>query len=226
MDFLLNGFNYYMDFLQSAPIEVVLICTVPAVMYFTAVPFYTQFAKKNNVDPVKKFTCDTMVISSCLGHFFILYPLYTYLKLDIMTFSLWKLFLGMLVMDTFQFWNHYALHKIPGAYKYVHYVHHSMGDPSPSESVLVHPFEGVIGTPIMVSMFMFSGLSFAIFVIITGMTYASFVCEHTITTPYKYHYIHHNVNINKNFEAPFFSFWDRLMGTYHPKSEVALPYIP
>lgn len=226
MEFISGLVNNYFSLFEDIPKEVYFLSFLPSLMYFIAVPIYARYAVKLEYDPEKKLACDVMVLSTGLAHLFLNYPIYVYLGKDILYFSVWKLFLGMLVMDTFQYWHHYALHNIPGAFKYVHYVHHSMGEPSPYESVLVHPVEALTGPVIMISMFVLAGLSFKVFVIITGLTYVGFVCEHTITTPYKYHYIHHKVNINSNFEAPFFSFWDRLMGTRHPKSDNMPAFYP
>ncbi len=138
--------------------------------------------------------------------------------------------LSVLIHDTYFYWTHRFMHH-PKLYKHIHLVHHQSTNPSPWAAYSFHPYEafiqGLIG-PILVLVVpmhlytllffgfyqitynVFGHLSFELFP--SGFTRSKWFFWHNTTT---HHNMHHRY-FNSNFTI-YFNFWDRIMGTLHPK---------
>ena len=140
-------------------------------------------------------------------------------------------FLLMMIMhDTYFYWMHRALHH-PRIFKIAHLVHHKSTNPSPWAAYSFHPveafFESLIGPIILLLLPVHIGvfIGFFIFQIIYNV-YGHSGFEFW---PKDFHKntigrwintsIHHNLHhkYNDNSYGLYFTFWDRIMGTMHPK---------
>ena len=54
------------------------------------------------------------------------------------------------------------------------------------------------------------------FNIVNSIAYVATVLQHTDLNTFhsNYHRVHHEKNVNCNYQQPFFTYWDRLFGTY------------
>lgn len=140
--------------------------------------------------------------------------------------SLIKIVLGMITIDTFQFWTHYLLHT-PELFKLFHVVHHQIIKTysfmafynSYTEGILMD-IVGALITQRVCSMNLFQ------FNILIAVGTMKSVSDHSgYMLPFDpftwfpnnalYHQVHHNPKtMCFNYEQPFFTFWDSLMGTY------------
>lgn len=146
--------------------------------------------------------------------------------------------LGILIVDTWQYWLHRTMHNNKWLYATFHSRHHRLYVPYAYGALYNHPFEG----------FLLDTLGTGLAYLVAGMTCRQsmwfFTCS-TIKTvddhcgyalPFDplqlitsnnaaYHDIHHQSwGIKTNFSQPFFTFWDRLLGTVWKGGDVTLRY--
>ncbi|KAK4434147.1 Very-long-chain aldehyde decarbonylase GL1-9 [Sesamum alatum] len=145
--------------------------------------------------------------------------------------------IAMLVMDTWQYFVHRYMHQNKFLYRHIHSQHHRLVVPYAIGALYNHPLEGLL-------LDTFGG---AISFLISGMTARTavfFFCFAVIKTVddhcglwlpgnifhllfqnnTAYHDIHHQLQGTKfNYSQPFFSIWDRLLGTYVPYTLVKRP---
>ncbi|THU44609.1 hypothetical protein C4D60_Mb02t09170 [Musa balbisiana] len=145
-----------------------------------------------------------------------------------------QVFIAMLVMDTWQYFVHRYMHHNKFLYRHIHSQHHRLVVPYAVGALYNHPLEGLL-------LDTFGG---AMSFLITGMTPRTavfFFCFAVIKTiddhcglwlpgnifhmffqnNTAYHDIHHQLQGSKyNYSQPFFSVWDRMLGTYMPYSLV------
>ncbi|MBA0682227.1 hypothetical protein Goari_023962 [Gossypium aridum] len=137
----------------------------------------------------------------------------------------------MFVFDTYQYFLHRYLHQNKFLYKHLHSKHHRLVVSYPFGAIYSHPIEGLL--------FDIIGGTMAIY--ISGMSpltsaFSSFcnmksVNDHFglmlpwnpfhifFTNNTAYHDLHHQLYGGKyNFSQPFFSIWDKILGTYMPYS--------
>lgn len=133
--------------------------------------------------------------------------------------SWFKFVLGILWMDTMQYWTHRMTHAWPWLYRVCHKTHHEMKLPWsfaalynswPESTWLSALFLGV-GIHVF-------GFTLPEFSWIIAASYAATVLDHTdglhrIGFKKQHHLIHHETDIHSNFQQPFFTFWDDWMGT-------------
>ena len=133
-----------------------------------------------------------------------------------------SIFLMIILHDTYSYWIHRMIHH-KWLFKYVHLLHHKFKNPSPWSAFAFHPYESILTMgiiPIILFTIPWHNLALAIF--ITGIIfYDTFVhLGYNIKQfkLFKYqntpldHDVHHR-NSKSNFGL-YFTFWDRLMGTY------------
>lgn len=146
--------------------------------------------------------------------------------------------LGVLVVDTWQYFLHRAMHMNKWLYTTFHSRHHRLYVPYAYGALYNHPFEG----------FLLDTLGTGLAYLISGMTPRQsmwfFTCS-TIKTvddhcgyafPWDplqkltsnnagYHDVHHQSwGIKTNFSQPFFTFWDGLLGTKWVGGDVSARY--
>ena len=134
--------------------------------------------------------------------------------------SMIKLLLSALLLDTYQYWAHRAMHTYPILYRNVHKVHHELRTPvawgalynSFSECMFVDVTSFVVAQ-------VCTGLNpLEAFILGSAATiktisdHSGFVFVKCCTNDASYHSKHH-ANHNGNFQQPFFTFWDDWMGT-------------
>jgi len=144
-------------------------------------------------------------------------------------YFLLSIVLCILIHDTYFYWTHRLMHH-PRIFKYVHLVHHKSTNPSPWAAYSFHPFEaiiqGLIG-PLLILLLplhVYALLAFAMyqisynvmghlsFELFPGGFTKSFMFWHNTTT---HHNMHHKF-FNCHYSI-YFNWWDRLMGTMHPR---------
>ncbi|CAG8473429.1 8577_t:CDS:2 [Paraglomus occultum] len=142
-----------------------------------------------------------------------------------------KFVIAMFVVDSWQYFFHRFLHNNPFLYRHIHSVHHRLYVPYAFGALYNHPLEGFVMDIVG------AGLAFKLTGMTTreGMAFFSFATMKTVddhcgyALPFNplqlifgnnaaYHDIHHqSYGIKKNFSQPFFTVWDRLLGTYMEK---------
>ncbi|KAJ3118609.1 hypothetical protein HDU96_000070 [Phlyctochytrium bullatum] len=141
-----------------------------------------------------------------------------------------KFWIATLVLDTWQYWMHRWMHLNPWLYRNFHSVHHQLTAPYAYGALYNHPVEGLImdtvgGALPSLLMDMHPWTSALFYCVATLKTVDDHCGYHWPWSPFKligkndaeYHDIHHwGKGIKYNFSQPFYTFWDRFMGTeYH-----------
>jgi sphinganine C4-monooxygenase len=135
--------------------------------------------------------------------------------------------IGIIIVDTWQYFLHRAMHMNKYLYTKFHSRHHRLYVPYAYGALYNHPFEG----------FLLDTLGTGLAYLLTGMTQRQSMWFFTFSTvktvddhcgyafPWdplqfitdnnaEYHDIHHQSwGIKTNFSQPFFTFWDRILGT-------------
>lgn len=170
------------------------------------------------------------------------------------TFETWELFtakaiyhgavpfvqflVGILIVDSWQYFLHRAMHMNKFLYTTLHSRHHRLYVPYAFGALYNHPLEG----------FMLDTLGTGAAYLATGMTIRQglwfFTCstiktvddhcgyafpwdplQHITSNNAAYHDVHHQSwGIKTNFSQPFFTFWDRLLGTVWTGGDVSARY--
>jgi len=128
----------------------------------------------------------------------------------------------ILLHDTYYYWTHRLMHH-QKLFKRVHLLHHSFKNPSPWCAFAFHPLEAIISMgviPIIVYTIPWHHWALIIFVSFM-MVYDTFIHLGYHLKVFKWnswqnspkdHDVHHR-DTRHNFGL-YFTFWDRLMGTY------------
>lgn len=138
----------------------------------------------------------------------------------------------MIVLDTWQYFMHRYMHHNKFLYRHIHSQHHRLVVPYAYGALYNHPLEGLLLDTIGGALsFLVSGMSprtsiffFSFATIKTvddhcglwlpGNLFHTFFQNNTA-----YHDVHHQLYGSKyNFSQPFFSWWDRILGTHMPYS--------
>lgn len=141
-----------------------------------------------------------------------------------------QIIVAMFTMDTWQYFVHRYMHQNKFLYRHVHSQHHKLVVPYAIGALYNHPLEGLL-------LDTFGG---AISFLVSGMTARTaviFFCFAVIKTVddhcglwlpgnifhlffqnnTAYHDIHHQLQgLKYNYSQPFFSIWDKLLGTHMP----------
>lgn len=133
-----------------------------------------------------------------------------------------SVFLMIIIHDAYSYWVHRLMHHRL-LFKYTHLLHHKFKNPTPWCAFAFHPFESILTLGIIpVIMFLMPWHNLALLIFITIIIiYDTFIhLGYSIKQVkiFKYqntptdHDVHHR-NSKYNFGL-YFTFWDRLMGTY------------
>ncbi len=215
------------DYYSLLPdLDNILFSFVPTVSYFISTKFYGYFHQgKKIADSINVYSSSKNMIASTPANIFAAYPLFNYFSyIEGVTFS--NIMIGILIIDTMEYFYHYFLHHIPFLYNNVHNVHHRPVPMTPQTAFTNHDGEIAMTSPFILLVYVFSPLSFEEYIIVTALSFSATVSDHAVTSKKKYHYIHHHVNKNKNLQQPFFTFWDHIFGTYYEGSELKIPFVP
>lgn len=143
-----------------------------------------------------------------------------------------QFFVGMFVLDTWQYFMHRYLHINKFLYKHIHSMHHMLVVPYAYGAFYNHPLEGLLMDTVGGCLaFLASGMTESMGVFFFSFVTIKAVDMHAgVWWPYNifnfispnnsaYHDVHHHLNGTKfNYAQPFFIVWDKLMGTYMPYS--------
>ncbi|CCF58099.1 hypothetical protein KAFR_0D04510 [Kazachstania africana CBS 2517] len=141
--------------------------------------------------------------------------------------SAFKIAIGFVIIDTWQYWLHRLMHLNKTLYKKYHSVHHELYVPYAYGALFNAPLEG----------FLLDTLGTGIAAILTGLSQREQIILYTFATmktvddhcgydlpfdPFQmifpnnsvYHDIHHQTwGLKSNFAQPFFVFWDNVCST-------------
>eukprot|EP01091_Cochliopodium_minus_P014845 TRINITY_DN5120_c0_g1_i1.p1 TRINITY_DN5120_c0_g1~~TRINITY_DN5120_c0_g1_i1.p1 ORF type:complete len:210 (+),score=28.94 TRINITY_DN5120_c0_g1_i1:21-650(+) len=152
-----------------------------------------------------------VTISSTFGNIVIVYLG----LLDLQKFRLIYLALGIWWIDTAEFFVHYLLHKVNFLYVNFHKEHHQLHYPYHFGALYNSMFEATFTSSILFIGFILIGFSYQEFIFATTCAYMATVIDHTFTDEgNRFHYLHHTKLHHGNFQQPFFTYYDRLFGTY------------
>jgi len=146
--------------------------------------------------------------------------------------------IGVLVVDTWQYFWHRGMHLNKYLYTAFHSRHHRLYVPYAYGALYNHPVEGflldTLGTGVA---YLVSGMTtrqsmwfFTLSTIKTVDDHCGYSLpwdplQHITSNNAGYHDIHHQSwGIKTNFSQPFFTFWDRLMGTMWGGDDVSGRY--
>ncbi|CAL1363346.1 unnamed protein product [Linum trigynum] len=147
-----------------------------------------------------------------------------------------QIILAMFVMDAWQYFGHRYMHHNKFLYRHVHSQHHRLVVPQAVGAMYNHPLEALLldmGGGVV--SLLISGMTPRTEVIFLCLASIKGVDDHCgvwfpngaggnnvvlhllVANRSAYHDVHHQSRGGKyNFSQPFFSFWDRLMGTHMP----------
>lgn len=145
---------------------------------------------------------------------------------------------AIIIVDTWQYFLHRAMHMNKFLYTWLHSRHHRLYVPYAYGALYNHPIEG----------FLLDTLGTGVAYLVTGMTIRQgmlfFTCatiktvddhcgyafpwdpvQHITSNNAAYHDVHHQSwGIKTNFSQPFFTFWDRFLGTAWTGGDVSARY--
>ncbi|CAJ1976866.1 unnamed protein product [Sphenostylis stenocarpa] len=145
--------------------------------------------------------------------------------------------IAMFVMDTWQYFVHRYMHQNKFLYRHVHSWHHTLVVPYAIGTLYNHPIEGLLLDTIGGAIsFLISGMTARTAVMFFCFTMVKAVDDHCglrlpgnifhlfFQNNTAYHDIHHQLQgLKYNYSQPFFSIWDKLLGTYMPFNLVKRP---
>lgn len=139
--------------------------------------------------------------------------------------------LTLVLHDTYFYWTHRLMHH-PKVFKYVHLVHHKSVNPSPFAAYAFHPTEALLEgliIPILLCCVPLHRIVFFLFItfmlwfnVYGHLGYELFprrIYRHWLgrwLNSSVYHNLHHE-RFRGNYGL-YFSFWDKVMGTWRPDS--------
>ncbi|KAL9611068.1 MAG: hypothetical protein Q9167_004280 [Letrouitia subvulpina] len=146
--------------------------------------------------------------------------------------------IGIVVVDTWQYFLHRAMHMNKWLYTTFHSRHHRLYVPYAYGALYNHPFEGflldtlgasiaykIAGMNTRQGMWFFTGSTFKTVDDHCGYALPWDPLQHLTSNNAGYHDVHHQSwGIKTNFSQPFFTFWDRLLGTVWTGGDVSARY--
>ncbi|KAJ4793083.1 Methylsterol monooxygenase 2-1 [Rhynchospora pubera] len=141
-----------------------------------------------------------------------------------------QFFIGIFVLDTWQYFVHRYMHINQYLYKHIHSKHHLLIVPYAYGTLYNHPLEGLImdtiggslaflasGMTPSVAVYFFSFVTIKAIDVHTGIYWPLNIFHFFFPNDAAYHDVHHQLYGTKfNYEQPFFISWDKIMGTYMP----------
>lgn len=134
-------------------------------------------------------------------------------------FRWYYLLIGIWWVDTIEYIVHYTMHKIPFLYKHFHKTHHKLHNTYSFGALYNSSFEAGLTSSMMLYGFYFLGISFEEFICVTTLANIATVFDHSEELSFfnykrKFHSLHHSKYQNANFQQPFFTYYDKIFGTY------------
>lgn len=208
---------------------MIILSTIPTVAYFVSCMFYNQFQlqnKKNITLHTKSHIINSSnnAIIETFVNIFVIHPLMIHYN-DEHMIRYWYICLGMIIIDTIEYFVHYLFHYNSVLYN-IHKLHHRPSAIQPYIALSNHNHEIIITVPMIILCFLYFRFTYIEYIIVITLGTIATVCDHTYTSPNKFHIIHHTQNKNTNFQQPFFTYWDVIFSTYNKKSKLKIPFIP
>ncbi len=142
-------------------------------------------------------------------------------------YFIFSVFLMILMHDTYFYWTHRLIHHSL-VFKHIHKVHHSFTNPTPWASFAFHPLEAFISLGIIpVILFTLPYHHLALLLFVTFLTVYNVIIHLGFPFPglnrLKYSntpeaHDYHHLTSKKNYGL-YFTFWDKIMGTYWSKTQ-------
>ena len=146
--------------------------------------------------------------------------------------------LAIIIVDTWQYFLHRAMHMNRWLYTTFHSRHHRLYVPYAYGALYNHPFEGflldtcgaglaylVVGMTPRQSMWFFACSTLKTVDDHCGYAFPWDPLQRLTSNNAGYHDVHHQSwGIKTNFSQPFFTFWDRLLGTAWTGGDVSARY--
>jgi sterol desaturase/sphingolipid hydroxylase (fatty acid hydroxylase superfamily) len=215
-----------------------ILCFIPFICYWGFCGILELFSKKidkenltnlNTVDPKKVFI-DVLYVTllATLGNFL----LYYFNVFDTGKFRVFYIVLGIWWIDTVEYFVHFTMHRIPWMYKTIHKEHHRLHIPYHYGALYNSSYEAGITGNILVIGFILFKFSFSEFITVTSLANIATILDHIdlhdyiepethrfgflikIVSKNNFHYLHHSKYFQYNFQQPFFTYYDRIFGTY------------
>ena len=145
-------------------------------------------------------------------------------------YLLFSVLLAIVVHDTYFYWTHRLMHH-PKLFRFFHLVHHRSTNPSPWAAYSFHPSEAIIEGgvilvvvmtvpihPIAIGLFLLFMIAFNVYGHLGYEIFPKWILKSKlgswINTSTNHNMHHHYFKGNYGL---YFRFWDRVMGTTHPK---------
>jgi len=224
-------------------LDILILVLSPISIFTFALLEWFTFKNKNPIDSRVRIAISMEILSKSLGVFIswiILLNLVNFVSpLEIFSISRLNMpkpinfLMSILIIDFFHYLIHRLHHSIPMLWR-LHRVHHSDKNVNSITTFLHHPFETASTFFIGISMYVIFDipvvaiLCHSIFMVIhspfshTTLSvpkHIEKILSYLIITP-SFHRIHHSRDMkegNSNF-GNIFPFWDKLFGTYIPKT--------
>lgn len=149
-----------------------------------------------------------------------------------------RFLIAILVVDTWQYFLHRAMHMNKYLYTTFHSRHHRLYVPYAYGALYNHPFEGflldtlgasiaykIAGMSTRQGMWFFTGSTFKTVDDHCGYALPFDPLQRLTSNNAGYHDVHHQSwGIKTNFSQPFFTFWDRALGTIWTGGDVSARY--
>ncbi|XP_062189161.1 very-long-chain aldehyde decarbonylase GL1-9-like [Phragmites australis] len=149
--------------------------------------------------------------------------------------QIFQFLVAMLVMDGWQYLVHRYMHQNKFLYRHIHSQHHRLIVPYAIGALYNHPLEGLLLDTLGGAIsFLFSGMTprtavfFFCFAVLKtvddhcGLWLPYNIFQHLFQNNTAYHDIHHQLQgLKYNYSQPFFSIWDRILGTHMPYNLVS-----
>ncbi|KAJ6804637.1 protein SUR2 [Iris pallida] len=144
--------------------------------------------------------------------------------------QLLQIIIAMIVMDTWQYFVHRYMHQNKFLYRHIHSQHHRLVVPYAIGALYNHPLEGLLLDTFGGALsFLISGMTartavfffcFAVMKTVddhSGLWLPGNIFQMFFQNNTAYHDIHHQLQGTKfNYSQPFFSTWDKILGTHMP----------
>ncbi|KAI3807604.1 hypothetical protein L1987_23535 [Smallanthus sonchifolius] len=148
--------------------------------------------------------------------------------------QVFQFIIAMFVMDIWQYFMHRYMHTNKFLYRHIHAKHHKLVVPYAVGAFYNNPLEGLLDTVGGAIAFLISGMTARTAVIFFCFAVIKTVDDHCglwlpgnlfhifFQNNTAFHDIHHQLPAY-NFSQPFFSIWDKLLGTHMPYEIVKRP---
>lgn len=196
------------------------ICSLPFILYWGTCLVLNLFnignpdEKHLKLNIVNKQKVFYNVLGGTIMHTIISGNLYYFNILDLIQLRYQYILYGVILVDTIEYFMHRSLHKFKFLYKY-HKVHHELNNPYNFGALYNSTVEGILESFLLLSGFILCNFSFYEYIIVISLANIATVIDHTnLNIKNNFHYLHHSKYQNYNFQQPFFTYYDRIFGTY------------